>query len=122
MLGPASLAIYNLPQRLLEIIEIPMRSFMATAMPEMSVAANKEDMVSVATIMKKYAGLLTMALIPIAVVGILTSDIVVGLIGGGKYVHSEAANVFRIFLLFSVLNPLDRFMGITLDIIHKPQA
>jgi len=121
MLGPASLAIYNLPQRLLEIIEIPMRSFMATAMPEMSIAANKNDMVSVATIMKKYAGLLTMALIPIAVIGVLTSDIVVGLIGGGKYVHSEAANVFRIFLLFSVLNPLDRFMGITLDIIHKPQ-
>ncbi|HMG84025.1 MAG TPA: oligosaccharide flippase family protein [Ferruginibacter sp.] len=120
MLGPAPLAIYNLPQRLLEVIEIPMRSFLATAMPEMSVAANQNDMVSVANIMKKYAGLLTMALIPIAIVGMLSADIVVGLIGGGKYVHTEAANVFRIFLLFSILNPLDRFMGITLDIIHKP--
>jgi O-antigen/teichoic acid export membrane protein len=121
MLGPAALAIYNLPQRLMEVIEIPMRSFIATAMPEMSIASNKNDKVSVADIMKRYAGVLTMAIIPISVAGLLSANIIVGLIGGGKYVHTEAANVFRIFLLFAAISPLDRFMGITLDIIHKPQ-
>ena len=121
MLGPAALAIYNLPLRLMEIIEIPIRSFLANAMPEMSIAANKNNNVSVATIMKKYAGILTMLLIPISIFGLITSNIIVSLIGGGKYVNSEAANVFRILLLFAALSPIDRFMGITLDIIHKPQ-
>ena len=121
MLGPAALAIYNLPQRLMEVIEIPMRSFIATAMPEMSIAANKNDMAGVTVIMKRYAGLLTMALIPIVIVGLLSANVIVGLIGGGKYIHTEATAVFRILLLFAALSPLDRFMGITLDIIHKPQ-
>lgn len=121
MLGPSALAIYNLPQRLMEIIEIPIRSFVSTAMPEMSVAANKKDYLSVAFIMKKYAGLLTMALIPLSLAGILSSNLIVGLIGGGKYINTEASNIFRILLFFAALNPIDRFMGITLDIIHKPQ-
>jgi O-antigen/teichoic acid export membrane protein len=120
MLGPTALAIYNLPQRLMEIIEIPIRSLVATAMPEMSVAANKKDNLSVVYIMKKYAGLLTMAIIPLAIVGMLTSNLIVGLIGGGKYINTEATNIFRILLFFAALNPIDRFMGITLDIIHKP--
>ena len=120
MLGPAALAIYNLPQRLMEIIEVPMRSFIATAMPEMSVAANKNDPRSVTAIMKKYAGILTMVLVPVSIVAILSSNIIIGLIGGGKYVGTEAVNVFRILMLFAIFTPIDRFMGITLDIIHKP--
>jgi O-antigen/teichoic acid export membrane protein len=121
MLGPAALAIYNLPQRLMEIIEIPIRSFIANAMPTMSAAANKNDMRAVTAIMQKYAGLLTLLLIPVAAGSFFLADFFVGLIGGGKYVHTEAANVFRIFMVFSVFSPIDRFMGITLDIINKPR-
>ncbi len=41
MLGPAALAIYNLGKRLMEIVEIPLRSFVSTAMPSLSVAYNQ---------------------------------------------------------------------------------
>ena len=121
MLGPAALAIYNLPQRLMEIIEIPIRSFIANAMPPMSVAANKNDLGAVTAIMQKYAGLLTLLLIPVAIGSFFLADFFVSLIGGGKYVHTAAANVFRIFMVFAVLSPIDRFMGITLDIINQPR-
>jgi len=38
MLGPATLAIYNAPQRLMEIVEIPLRSFVGTGMSAMATA------------------------------------------------------------------------------------
>lgn len=121
MIGPAALAVFSLAQRLLEVIEIPIRSFLATAMPAMSVAFNKKDNAGVSHIMKKYTGTLTLLLVPIILCLLLSADVIVGIIGGQKYVHTEAANVFRIFMLSAILFPLDRFSGITLDIIHKPQ-
>ncbi len=121
MIGPAALAVYNLAQRLLEVIEIPIRSFLATAMPAMSIAFNKNERANVSNIMKKYTGTLTVLLVPIIIAMLFSADLIVGIIGGQKYVDTEAANVFRIFMLSAILFPLDRFTGITLDIIHKPQ-
>ena len=121
MLGPAALAVYNLPQRLLEIIEIPLRSGLATAMPSMSAAVNQHREGEVVDLLKKYAGFLTLLFIPIMVVVLLFADVMVGLIGGGKYVHTEAANIYRILIVCSLLFPLERFLGVTLDIVNKPQ-
>ena len=121
MLGPAALAVYNLPQRLLEIIEIPLRSGFATAMPSMSAAINRQREDEVVTILKKYVGLLTLLFVPIAIGVLIFADVLVGLIGGGKYVGTEAANIYRILIVCSLLFPLERFLGITLDLINKPQ-
>ncbi|MCJ8163623.1 oligosaccharide flippase family protein [Pontibacter sp. E15-1] len=120
MLGPAALAVYNLPQRLMEIIEIPLRSILYTAMPDMSAAINQNKKQEVVTIMKRYSGLLTLLFIPITLGVVLLADVLVLLIGGQKYLDSEAANVLRIFMVFSLLFPVERFLGVTLDIINKP--
>ncbi|GAB3845975.1 hypothetical protein GCM10028822_05290 [Hymenobacter terrigena] len=121
MLGPAALAVYNLPTRLLEIIEIPLRSSLATAMPSMSAAVNQRRETEVANILKKYTVLLTLLFIPLIAGTIVFADVIVGLIGGGKYVGTEAANIYRIMMACSLLFPLERFLGVTLDIINKPQ-
>lgn len=121
MLGPAALAVYNLPQRLLEIIEIPLRSGLGTAMPSMSAAVNRERDDEVVLLLKKYAGFLTLLFVPIVVGVLVFADVIVGLIGGGKYVATEAANLYRILIVCSLLFPLERFLGVTLDIIGRPQ-
>jgi O-antigen/teichoic acid export membrane protein len=121
VIGPAAVAVYNLPQRLMEVIEIPLRSFISVAMPTMSADVHKGNKAGVSTVMTKYAGILSIALIPVSIVGIILADLIVGLIGGGKYMHSEAGNVFRIFLCYGVLLPVDRFFGITLDILNQPK-
>jgi O-antigen/teichoic acid export membrane protein len=121
VLGPAFVAVYNLPQKLMEIIEIPLRSFISVAMPIMSVSVHKDDKAHVNYIMTKYAGMLSIALVPVSIASIIAADLIIGLIGGGKYVHSEAGNVFRIFMCYGVLLPVDRFFGITLDILNQPR-
>lgn len=121
MLGPAALAIYNVPQRLLDIVEVPLRSFVATAMPEMSTAHKQSNKEKVVMIMKKYSGLLTALLIPVSIISIIFADVIVLIIGGEQYVDTEAANIFRIFMVFGIFFPIDRFLGITLDMINQPQ-
>lgn len=121
MLGKPALAIYNLGQTLMQLIEIPLRSFAVTAMPELATAYNSNDRTGVIRIMKKYAGMLSIVLIPAALIGCALADLPIYIIGGGKYVGTEAANVFRLFLTFSVIFPPDRFFALTLDVIHKPK-
>lgn len=120
MFNPALLAVYYIPQRLMEVFEIPMRAGVATAMPELSAAVHKDKPEEVVSIMKRYAGMLTVALIPIAVIAFLLGEIVIELLFGKQYRDTEAVNIFRLFMCYVMLMPIDRFFGITLDIINKP--
>ncbi len=120
MLGPGALAIYNVGQRLMEIVEIPLRSLTATAMPELSAAFNQNKKDEFSFIMKKYIGIVTLGLIPFLCIGFIFADFAIGLIAGGKYQNTEAGNVFRLFITFSLLYPADRFFATAIDAIHKP--
>lgn len=118
---PSVVGIYYLPQRLMEVIEIPLRSFIATALPSMSASIQNGDKREMTYIMKKYAGILTVLLIPVSIAAFMSADLVIHLIGGKKFLDTAAANTFRIFMCFAILLPVDRFFGITLDILNKPQ-
>jgi O-antigen/teichoic acid export membrane protein len=121
VLGKPALAIYNLGLTLMQLVEIPLRSFALTAMPELAAAYNQNDREGVKYIMKKYAGMLSVMLIPAALIGCALADLPIAIIGGGKYAGTEAANVFRLFLTFAILFPSDRFFALTLDVIHQPK-
>jgi O-antigen/teichoic acid export membrane protein len=126
MLGTAALGVYSLPMRLMAVIEIPLSSFLATGMPEMSAAYNQGRKSDVAYIMQKYAGMLTLALVPVSLIGIAFANIAVGILGGPAYVGTYegmlAATALRIFLTFAMFYPIDRFIGVSLDIVHQPKA
>jgi O-antigen/teichoic acid export membrane protein len=117
----SAVAVYSVPQQLMQLVEIPIRSFTATAMPMISAASNQGDDKEAVYVMKKFAGMLTIALLPCCIAGFFGAGILVDLIGGKKYVGSEAYVVFRIFMCYAMLLPVDRFLGITLDMINKPK-
>jgi O-antigen/teichoic acid export membrane protein len=123
--GPATVAIYSLGQKFMELVEIPLRSFAATAMPSLSSAYNRKNKEEVIYILKKYAGVLTVLLVPCCIIAVVLADFVIGLVGGGKYAGTvigiQAANVYRLFMTFALLFPADRFLALTLDVIHKPK-
>lgn len=121
MLGPAALAVYNLAGRFMEIVEIPLRSFTATAIPALSAAFNQHRLPEVGRLLRKNAGMLTWAFVPVVLGTILLADVPVYLIGGPKYQGSEAANLLRIGMAMALLFPIDRFVGATLDVVNQPQ-
>lgn len=121
LLGPAALAILDIGVKLLEIMEIPLRSFAASGMPLLSAAYNNKEPNQVLYTMKKLIGVLTVGMVPVILTAIVFARIPISLLGGGKYVHTEAVNLFRLFMILSLLFPADRYMAITLDAIHKPR-
>lgn len=119
--GPAAVAMFTIPMRLMEIIEIPLRAFLSTGMPSMSEAFNKGRKEEVVAIMQKYAGTLTLALFPVSILAVLLADVAITLLGGSQYSGTNAVSVYRIFMSFAMFFPIDRFLGVTLDIIHQPR-
>lgn len=119
--GYAAIAIFNLGQNLMQAVEILLRSFAATALPSLAAALNRNGEDSVIYVMKKYIGIITFMLVPIIIFGWLLADLPIYIIGGGKYLHSPAANVFRILLAFAIITPADRFFALTIDVINKPK-
>lgn len=121
-LSASVVAVYNLGLRLMEVIEIPLRSLVSSGMPMMVAAFNREDKKGVIAVMRQFIGMLTIAMVPILFGVILFADLPIALLGGGKYMHTEAANVLRIFMCVALFFPADRFISLTLDVIHKPQV
>ncbi len=120
VLGPAPLAVYNLAQRFLELIELPLRSMLAPVIPALSAAYNQNNRAELVALFQRHAGTLTWVLAPGLLLVIAVAELPIYLIGGPKYTGTEAANLLRIFLSMAVLFPIDRFTGVTLDVINKP--
>ena len=122
MLGPGAVAILSVPTKLMELVEIPLRSFVGTGMSSMATAFNQKNMRQVSYILNKYAGMLTLAFIPMAIAVFFLADIPVNILSSGKYKGTEAANLYRIIMFISILYPIDRFNGVALDIVHQPKV
>ena len=119
-LGSASLAVYSIANKVIEILEIPIRSFVATVLPKMAKShANKEGSNVIADLYTKNVGLLSVALIPVLIGIFIFAEFVVVLIGGAEY--QDAALILRIFVVYGFFLTVDRFTGITLDAINQPQ-
>jgi O-antigen/teichoic acid export membrane protein len=111
-------AAYAIPLKLVEVLEIPIRSFVATAMPAMSMNKLPSQKAELRKIFNKYAGVISIALLPVIIGCILFADSLVVILGGSQY--AESANILRILAIYTAFVPLDRFSGVTLDIIGKP--
>lgn len=125
-LGSASVGVYNLGCRLMEIVEIPLRSFVATALPSLSKLYNEKNKGKFIEVMKQYIGSITIVLLPFLLIAFIFADVAMKIIGGNQYDIGTkngitAANIFRILALYSLFYPLDRFMAIAIDVIHKPE-
>lgn len=119
MLGPAAVAIYNLGMRFIQFVELLLRSFAVTGMSAMAIAYNNNNMKDVAAIFRKYSGMLTMLLIPLAAGTFFLGDFPLELLGGENYQETEAANFFKMMMFFYIMIPIERLTGVTLDIIHQ---
>jgi O-antigen/teichoic acid export membrane protein len=118
MMNAEAVAVYSVPLKLFEIIEIPLRSFVATALPSMSAMHNNGNKTVMKAFFERTTGAFTFFLVPVTILCWICSDLLVTLLGGAEY--SEAVFLFRIFSLLALFMPLDRYTGIALDVLNKP--
>ena len=118
ILGSAGVALYNVPSRIIEIIEMPLRSFAVTSLPRFAKLYADKDFNQLRFEFEKKAGLVFFLLLPISLGSFIFADYVVWLIGGEGY--SESSILLRFFASYMAILPLDKFGGVMLDTINKP--
>ena len=114
-LGPVFVAVYSVPLRLLEIVEMPIKSIVNVMFPSLSSHDNKGDKVALKNSVEKYLGVLTLAYLPFMAFLWVMADFLVEFVGGQQY--ASAGSIFKIFLAFGLFLPFDRITGVALDAI-----
>jgi O-antigen/teichoic acid export membrane protein len=117
-LGKEGVAKFNVPARLLEIVEMPLRSFAVTALPQFARQYAEGNFEALRYEFERKAGMVFYLLLPISLISFIFADYIVLLIGGKGY--ADAALTLRLFASYMAILPLDKFSGVMLDTINKP--
>tara|TARA_R110000744_G_scaffold116386_1_gene217675 strand:- start:23351 stop:24694 length:1344 start_codon:yes stop_codon:yes gene_type:complete len=122
VLGSAGIAMYAIPLKLTDLLGIPLRSFTMTAYPRMSKLCKEGDFIGLRKAFYGYSGAVTLLFIPVALCCFIFAEELILVLGGAEYKDSMSLliMVFRIFTVYSLLLPVDRFTGVLLDSINKP--
>ena len=118
-LGPAAVAVYSIPQKLIEAIEIPVRSFASVAIPNATALWQQQKTKELKLFFYQQCGLLTALIMPLLIVLFCFPSPIVNLLGGSKY--HESSLLLQIFCFYAALIPLDRYCGVLLDAGNRPQ-
>ena len=121
-LGTEAVAMYSIPLKLTELLEIPLRSFASTAFPRISKASIQGKVQEVKNLFYSYSGAITLLFIPMVAVCMLLAPFLIQILGGDKYLETnETVILFQIFAIYTLFTPIDRISGVTLDSINRPK-
>lgn len=117
MLGPGSVAIFNPAMRVSNLVEVPADTLTSILFPQLSKRIATEGMRTAKYLYEKAVGTLTAFMLPVVVLVMLFADEVILFIAGPGY--KETVPILHITMLFGLIIPFNRMMGITLDAIGK---
>ncbi|AFK04971.1 polysaccharide biosynthesis protein [Emticicia oligotrophica DSM 17448] len=117
--GSSMVALYQIPLKLVEIFEIPLRSWAMSAYPRFSNLVAHQKILDLKKNFIKELGLFTLGILPIIGILYLFAEEAIVLFAGKGY--AEATVLLKLFMLYVLLLPTDRYLGITLDALNFPQ-
>ena len=117
-MGPEAVAIYNVPMRIINLYDIPLRSLVQLAYPRLAKVKNQSGIGSFVKGLESSNGFAFLLLLPLSVCIFIFAEPIIFLIGGEDYI--EASILLRVFCVYLVVTPLDRFAGIALDVLNRP--
>ena len=125
-MGTAAVALYSIPMKLLELQQIPLRSFVATAFPKMSRESLLGKVQEVRNLFYTYSGAMTYLFAIISLITFIFAEYLVMILGGHQYMGTDpvtgysAVIIVRIFSVYGLLLPIERMTGIGLDSVNRP--
>ena len=124
--GTAAVALYSIPMKLVELQQIPLRSFAATAFPKMSRESLLGRVHEVRDLFYTYSGAMTYLFAFISILTFVFAKYLVMILGGHHYLGvdlvtgASTVTIVRIFSIYGLLLPVERMTGIGLDSINRP--
>ncbi len=122
VIGAQGVALYAVPLKLLDILEIPLRSFSATAFPKISKASINNQIDEVKNVFYIYTSRMCLLFIVLIIIAILLSKYLILFLGGLKYAdHLDLMKaILLMFCSYGLFLPADRMTGIALDALNYP--
>src|ERR1041384_7623754 len=117
MIGTLAVAAYSVPQRVVEMIQIPIRSYAVTNLPLLAKLHTDDKAELLRHEFERKTGFLTIILFPLSLICFVFAEPIVLVLAGPAY--ADTAILLRLFSVYTALTPLDRLSGIMLDIINK---
>jgi O-antigen/teichoic acid export membrane protein len=121
--GPMGVALYAIPLKYIELIEIPLRSFTATAFPKLSKASIENNKDEFKKIFYTYTGTITVIFIFFSIIAIFLNKYFILILGGEQYRSSlqGLSYVMIAVIIYGLLLPVDRFTGVALSSLNRPK-
>lgn len=118
-LGPEAVALYQVPNRLVNLIDIPLRALVSFSFPSLAKSNKKGDKEAFKREFEAATAFAFVLLLPMAIGAFIFAEPLVVLLGGEEYLDS--AIILRIFAVFMAFSALDRYAGVGLDVLNRPQ-
>ncbi|MCD4695539.1 MAG: hypothetical protein K8S16_04790 [Bacteroidales bacterium] len=122
VLGATGVAIYAIPFKIIDLIQMPLSAFMATAIPKLSKYYLQNSIEKFKNILYTYTGAVSILFIPVIVLCIIFSEHILYFFAGSDYAdaYSQMIVIFYVILLYGLILPFDRFTGVALDSCELP--
>ncbi|MCF8380744.1 MAG: hypothetical protein K9H49_14315 [Bacteroidales bacterium] len=122
VLGPTGVAIYAIPFKIIDLIQMPLSAFMATAIPKLSKYYLQNAIDKFKITLYTYTGAVSILFIPVILLSIIFSKYLLFLFAGQDYADSygQMLFIFYVVLLYGLILPFDRFTGVALDSSELP--
>jgi len=117
-LNPAAVAIYNIPTRIGNYVEVPMNAISSIVFPKAAQRQKELGMDAVRYLYERSVGAMLAVVIPAAIVLFVFAKPIILLVAGAQYL--PAVPVLQIFAVISMIKPFGRQGGMILDSIGHP--
>lgn len=124
VLGVVGVAVYSIPFKLVEIIEIPLRSLAMSSFNRISVLSKDKDYAAVGRLFVRYNLILSLLFLPMMGCFLLFPGFILTILGGEQY-HSymhEMTIIVYIIVVYGYMMIPDRLIGVTLEGIGRPRG
>lgn len=118
LLSPVQIALANAAGRVMNMVDVPVRSIASIAYPKATQAHEKHGAREVGRIFEKTVGMMLSITIPFFIGVLLMAEYIILIIAGPEYL--EATPFLRMIIVLAILRPFDRQYGVFLDAIGKP--
>jgi lipopolysaccharide exporter len=120
LMSPAAVAIFTPALRVSNLVEVPTDTLTSILFPQLSKRIGEEGLTSAKYLYEKAVGTLTAIMLPVVALIILFSSQVIYFIAGPGY--EETVPILQVTMLFGLIIPFNRLMGITLDAIGQARV
>ena len=120
LISPAAVTIFNPAIRISNLVEVPTDTLTSIFFPKLSERIGNEGPKVARYLYEKAVGTITAVMLPVVFFFIVFAKPVIEFVAGPGF--EETVPILQITMLYGLIIPFNRFMGITLDAIGKAKT